>query len=329
MAGRVMCVCALILALLRAVPATAQDVWFVPLDPPSGPKDYMALFQPDAPWQRAMDQVRVFSIPEHLALYGPEAALRQIFGFLHRRHMRLEVGFAPLSAHGPDACGYHVESYGAAAEPLAMARRLASLGADPYVFAMDEPLYYGHVFDRRAGTVGCHSSIDAIVADIAAKLRQIQTVYPNARLGDVEPITFDPRKPWYRDDAWLIDLAHWFHAYQAATGQKLAFFRLDLWWDMSWARRLPPLIRLLAREGIPLQVIYNGNGHETTDRAWVTDALAHARAFEQRVAVPQAAAIQFWGSHPSRMLPETDPNTATGLIERYVAWRDVRVHTAH
>ncbi len=163
--------------------ATAQAIWFSPPATLGDTSDYMELFRPTSPWQRAASHVRMFEISGHFTMTAPEADLRQMFSDLSRRHIGLEVGVEPLSNPRPGTpthCGYDVESYGGP-PPLRVAQRAKALGAEPQLFGMDEPLYFGHVFRSEAGRIACHSSIAAIAADVADKLRQVRTVFPGMR----------------------------------------------------------------------------------------------------------------------------------------------------
>jgi hypothetical protein len=178
----------------------------------------MDLFQPDAPWQQVASKVAVYAIGGRFVSTAPDDVLRRIFSDVKRRGSTLHIGILPLTPpdgrRGPASCAYPVEGYGGA-PMLQSAQRLKSLGAEPKFFGMDEPLYFGHVF--RDGSRGCNSSIADIARDVAGKVRAARQVFPDARFGDVEPLTFDPRNPWFSNDRWLHDLSDWFDAYEAAT----------------------------------------------------------------------------------------------------------------
>ncbi|HEY3897656.1 MAG TPA: hypothetical protein VGM54_03535 [Chthoniobacter sp.] len=291
--------------------ASAQSIWFAPRAGRERPADYMDLFKPDAPWPQAASHVKVFELSQRMAAAGSETELRQIFSNLRDRHIGLCVGVLPLSA-GPDGCGQGVEGYSAPGQSLHDAKRIQALGADVAAFALDEPLHFGHAFQGTKQLTPCHSPIDDIARQVALRVQQIRTVYPNAQVGDVEPFP--------GSDSWLAELEQWFEAYHKATGEKLAFFRLDMAWDRPWRERIPALVELLHREGIPLQVIYNGNGRAATDEEWIAQALSHAAEFEsQGRPTPDVVCIQCWTPKPSKLLPETDPKTLTSLINQYVA----------
>jgi hypothetical protein len=205
------------------------------------------------------------------------------------------------------------------------AQRLKDLGAEPQFFGMDEPLYFGHVFGTKNGRTGCQTPIAELARDVATKVKQIRTVFPGVRFGDVEPVTFAPGVPWFENDTWQTDLSDWFDAYQAAVGDKLAFLRIDMWWSTSWQQHMPALTAFLARKGIPLQVIYNGDGRYKTDESWTSSAAANFRAFESGPwPKPAAAVFQYWTHNPTRNLPESNPTTETGLIDQYIQWRQSR-----
>ncbi len=320
--------CLLLIGVLTGRPLTAQQIWFSPQPRLGAGSDYMDLFHPDAPWQQAASHVAVFEIGGRFLITAPQADLQQIFSDLQRRHIGVQIGVGPLSHAGPAApanCGYHVEGYSNPNEPLSIAMHVKALGGDPQYFGMDEPLYFGHVFGTPDGKHGCHSSIADIAQDVANKVRAVRTVFPGMRFGDVEPLTFQPGDPWFQNDRWLSDLGNWFDAYQAAVGDKLAFLRLDMWWTKWWQPHMPALIALLKQKGIPLQVIYNGSGQDRTDPAWIAGAIAHFKEFESGPwPRPAAAVFQYWTPIPTHALPESDPLTATGLIDRYVQWQRTR-----
>lgn len=315
---------ALWMLLIIPSQAYAQDVWFAPNPPTRGQRsDFMDLFTPDAPWQQVAAHVRVFSLGGWFAATASDDSLRRIFADLKRRSIALQIGYLPLNAPdggGPQSCAYRVEGYGGS-PMLRFAQRMKYLGAEPQFIGMDEPLYFGHVF--REGRRGCQTGIADLAKDVAAKFHEARQVFPNVHFGDVEPLTFRPNDPWFTDGRWLRDLSEWFDAYEAATGDKLAYFKLDLWWDMPWQHHMPELADLLKRKGIPLQVIYNASDRTRSDAAWSASTEAHFKAFESGPwPKPTAVVFQYWTPHPSRILPESEPTTATGIIAQYLVVRE-------
>ncbi len=296
--------------------AAAEDIWF---GTNFKYRDFMELFSPNAPWSLAASRIRAIEFATEVALRFDEPKLREILDGVKRRNLDLVFGLGPLSGPGPNRCGVRVEGYSAPGEPLAVAQRLKSLGAEPAYFSFDEPLYYGHVFGRPGEHSGCHAPIAEIAHDVAQKVRAVRTVLPNVKFGDVEPIT------GFNDSTWLTDLETWFDAYQRETGEPLAFFRIDVAWKDNWMGRMGPLSTLLHRKGIPLQVIYDGDGNETSDAAAIANMVNNFKRFESASwPVPDVAMIQFWTPHPSRNLPESDSTTITAAINQYYDWAKSR-----
>jgi hypothetical protein len=298
-----------------AASGQAQDIWFVPKSGRAPVADFMALFEPDAPWKSAASHVAVFGMglpPPKTP--GADEKLTQIFADLRRRNIGLSITLAPLSSTHPTAdgqrCGYHVEGYGAETGPLHDAQWIKSLGGEPQYFEMDEPLYFGHVY---TGPNACSSTIDEIVDDVAKQVRRIKSIFPNAKIGDGEPAGFP-------SETWLDDVENFITKFHAVTGQDLAFFRLDVGWGYAWRDKVQALSRVLRRHGIPLQVIYNGSGRDKTGQEWIEHAIEHAKEFE-RIVVPDAVSIQCWTTYPDHLLPETDRSALTSLINRYVEWK--------
>lgn len=288
--------------------ASAQDIWF---GPKSQDPELMDLFKPDAPWGMAASHVKAF---EMLVNQGrPKQDLIQIFRDLRHRHMDLVVGLEPLSSRGPGGCGYHIEGYGAPGGVDWEVHFIKSLGGEPRYFSLDGPLHAGHFVGQGVdGHFGCKSSIADVAKDIATKVRQIHAVFPNAQIIDIEAA-------YGMTDA---DLQTWLDDYAASTGEKLPFMRFDMDWNAPWQARIPAIVQLLRRNGVGVQVIYNGSGNDRTDEQWIADATARFKAFETVIKPPPAAVvIQSWNPRPSHLLPESDPRTLTSLIDRYVAWR--------
>lgn len=119
-----------------------------------------------------------------------------------------------------------------------------------------------------------------------------------------------------------VDLEQWFDAYQAATGQPLAFFRVDMQWSGEWQSQMQQLGRLLHSKGIPLQIIYNGAGNAGSDEAWIAQAIGHFEQYQTNGSPrPDVVVFQCWTPNPTHVLPESDPRTMTGLIKQYLQWK--------
>jgi hypothetical protein len=58
--------------------------------------------------------------------------------------------------------------------------------------------------------------------------------------------------------------------------------------------------------------------NDRTDKEWIDSAKSHIELFEQEYRLrPQQAIIQSWTPRPTHALPDTDPESLTGLALYY------------
>jgi hypothetical protein len=282
-----------------------QDIWLVPKYDAA---DFMGLFQPNAPWKQASTHVKVFELSAAALSKAPNEGLQTIFSGLRERNIALALDMLPLKPG--TGCGFHVEGYSAAGQTLSFAQHVKALGGTPAYYDMDEPLYFGHLFN---GPNACHADLATLAQDVADKVKQARSLFPDVKIGESEPIIAVTQ-------GGTAVLEQWLDAYQRAVGEPLSFMRLDMDWQGAWRQRIPAVAQILRRKGVALQVIYNGSGQDPSDDAWVSHATEHAKAFEG-VIKPDSVAIQTWNSHPTHVLPDSDPHTLTGLVNQYVGMR--------
>ena len=311
------CACLLFGLVSYSRMCSAQEIWLSPKSGPSGAVDFMDLFKPSAPWQRVASRVSTFGISVDTMQGSSESDLRQLFSNLRARHIGLGLGMLPLAGperDGTRQCGYRIEGYSAPTEMLRLAHRIKSLGGEPASFGMDEPLAYGHYY---AGPNACKSSIEDVARDVGIRVRQVRSVFPDVAVGDAEPIQAFP------DATWQSDMERWLDAFKAATGRPLTFLAVDIGWQSpTWQTRIPILTELLHSRGVRLAVIYNGNDTAPSDAAWAKQAEEHYTDFETNIRPrPDIICFSTWVSHPSHVLPESFPESFTGIINRYLTWR--------
>jgi hypothetical protein len=321
-----LCRCALLAAILAAVAVQAQqapvpkppillhsspDIWFSPRS--SGPyaTDFYNLFgATGTQWPTVKGRVKAFEISIQLETTGDTNALSPVIKGLAANQIGL--GLDLLALTGSNGCGAGVEGYADATQAATVAARFKGLGATPLYYVMDEPLWYGHFY---SGVNACASTTATLMSDIAAKVNNVRKVFPSVLVGETEPVS-----AVMQSDPTNMDrpnLASWFDAFKAATGQSLSFFRLDMDWSANWQPWILPLAKLLGEKGIPFQVIYNGLSNDSSAAAWANHAIANAATFEA-IAVPDVAMFQSWNTYPTYDLPETDPTAFTGVIKTYL-----------
>jgi hypothetical protein len=310
--------------LIASTATRAQEIWIAPQ---GGVEDRMDLFKPEAPWKNAASHTQVFKFYANKAFnMAPQEEVDIVIADLKRRGiaLALEAGVMNVAAKPKPPCGGWgmVEGYGPVEMHDVIARKIKNAGGVIKYIAMDEPLWYGHYFKGKPnGQPGCQISIGDVAKLIAPSLAVYTREFPGVIIGDIEPSNALARQP-----NWKEDLTSWATEYRAAVGRPLAFIQLDAAWAEPGAtesiRTAYSYAKDMARRGLlgKIGIIYNGNGKDPSDSAWVQSARDHVFLMERNYGLhPDQAIFQSWDAHPAHALPETSPDTLTSLIDFYVA----------
>lgn len=293
------------------------QAWFGPLPPlppgsplpfSDGSVDYLALWSADEPWAVAADHVRVFSIAEtYVHHYATDDELRTIISGVKRHGMALALEVGPLP--GSDTCGAGVEGF-EGVYTLDQVRRIQRLGGIVNLVALDEPFAFGRFFD---GPNACRWTTAKIAEETAEYVRQLRELEPDVVVGDIEPV-------WRGISA--NDFAEWVDAYRGAAGEPFAFFHIDSDWTRAdWPQAALATEHAARSRGVPVGMYYNG-GDAESDATWTALAMHRASIYEEVFGGrPDRVLFGSWFDHPDHLLPETDPTTFTGLINRYYGAR--------
>jgi hypothetical protein len=306
------------------VPARSSLVafWFGGVDPvvladwqkagqKSGPADFMELFKPGAPWQQASSQVGAFKISMQFATRSSDADLAALIADLHRRGIGLALAMGML--RNERGCGKG-EGYMPMNLPDVAMKRIQRLGGKIDYVAMDEVVFFGHerYWPDKLGPA-CKDALAELVREVAANVAVIHHYFPQAEIGDVEPITsnqnFDP-KQLVKDYLTFADL------YRSETGSNLAFFHADIAWrSKNWRPGIAPLKTGIRARGIRFGIIIGGNPDYKDDVSWTRAGLDQLKTLAADPAIaPEDVVIQSWQPLPTRYLPETTPGTSTWML---------------
>jgi len=289
------------LSLLLPTQAFGQDIWL-------GPNGhYTELFQSVAAWPTTAKSVKVFKISNQFAVFASDAEFGAFIAGANG--LNLQIAMEGLMLSSSDRCGVKVEGYSGPGAILRAAQRIKKYGAKLSYIAMDSVLIFGHEY---SGPNACRDSIESLAAQVAQKVAQARSVFPDIQVGDIEPIG-NPRP------GWLKDITEWTNAYRAATGAPLAFFQFDVDWNNpNWPQQLKAGADLMQSLGIPIGVTYNGTKVDTSGRVWVAKAVEHFHRVEGELKIhPRIAVIQSWNQYPEKMTPESDPESLTYVIREY------------
>jgi len=313
------CACAGAPSAARAQGSGASGlpkIWFSPRPESSGragAADFMELFQPNAPWPKASSALSAFVLYTPFVHEASDAQLTTIIRALQQRHIPIGINQGILLRPPPNAhCG-HTEGY---ADIRGNLERIRTLGGVVAYLNADEPLWFAHA---RKAPDACQTPIRQLATDAATSVRTIQSIFPEIKIGEVEPIT-----NWRNPQEMVADVNEWLDAFQAATGRPMAFFGVDLNWgaeNRPWQAGVKALVPELRRRNIPVLAIYDGDSNrrnENTDSGWIRQAQSNAQSFESLVGRPDIVKFQSWVRWPTHLLPEDKPDTFTNLILSYV-----------
>jgi len=236
---------------LLPIAAAAQQVWFAPNDNlPRGPNrdrylhhDFPHLFDPKPAWDAKID---VFKIsPMMGSVVGPADELGRINAFLTGRRIALAVDTGGVTMDHPvptpGECGYGVEGMARPGQNAANFKRLKHLGIEVAYVTLDEPLTYGHYYNRKNA---CRYSIEDVARRTAHEIAQIRQYYPDVRVVDVEApqITATPQ--------WNADFPMWLKAYRDAAGSPFDAIVYDMVLSQRWQDVAVPGIRAAHAAGV-------------------------------------------------------------------------------
>jgi hypothetical protein len=294
--------------------ATRPQTWFAPLPAYvphmgyDGSVDFDDLFAASAPWTTAQAHVQVFEIPSSWVMnYATADELRQLVAGVRERGIALALGIGAFSITA--GCGSGIEGFDFGLEPL---QKIAAAGGHVDVVVFDESWAFSS--DLYDAPNACHWSTQEAAQHVVPFIRQLRGYAPDIVIGDTEPLwtNVTPER-----------MLEWTDTYAAATGEPLGFLQVDVDWDhrADWPSAVRSIEAGAHARGIEFGPIYNG-GDAVSDAEWVDLTLQRAFTYEEVAGGrPDQVILQSWMDHPDHVLPETDPSTFSGLINRYFAPR--------
>jgi hypothetical protein len=304
--------------------SSSAAIWFHPkpaeLDwpmasPVGGSTDFLSLFQDGAPWPRALAQTQAIGLyAGWIVDIGPQV-LGSVVAFLNAHNLAIEVEAPAMQALA--TCGSGVEGYVPYGQTvhdftLAYLLLLKQAGAQKIFIKVDEPYFFGNVVnDPRS----CHFSPQQIATEVGQYVQLVKTVYPDAEVGDVEPIV----DGGYAPDV-VTALGAWHATYQKITGAPFPFFFADLdFSNPAWPSLAKDMENQAHQSGMKFGIIYIGDMNDTSDAQWSAKAVARFEAYQgANGGNPDYVLFQSWEPYPQLCLPETDATTFTGVLDAYI-----------
>jgi hypothetical protein len=254
--------------------AVTPQVWFGPLPNTvrlSGATDYASLFTANAPWPRVAGRTQVFVFYPDSVMYQTSAAeLRRMIDALKARQIRIAIEWYALTPK--DGCGVGVNGFGRPpAYLLSYIRRARSLGGTVSYVSLTEP-FSGGVLDD--GPNACHWSTQRVALELAAVVKAVRAEFPAIEISLIEG---------YNRPAWIDYAKEWTTAYEAAVGERLPFFHLDVDYQVpGWTDGAAQIQAYVRSHGTRFGLFYTSWPPAETDKAWFAGATANAARSRSR-----------------------------------------------
>jgi hypothetical protein len=301
------------------IPSSAA-IWFHPIaaspsEPLYGSSDFQDLFQSSPSWPNALAHTQVIGLYAGWIASASDADLQQVVTFLLTHNLTIEIEAPAMQALA--TCGSGVEGYvpypqSVQAFTASYLGRLVALGAPVGYVKVDEPFYFGAIVnDPRS----CNFTPAQIAAEVAQYTQMVHTAYPNAEVGDVEPI-IDGAYPGGVVNA----LGQWHQVYRNVSSSPFPFFIADIdWSNPSWPSLVKSLELQSRQSSMSFGIIYIGDPADTSDQEWTSKAAARFQLYQgANGGQPDFVLFQSWEAHPQHCLPESGPTTFTGLLDAYI-----------
>ena len=283
------------------------------------PSDWMAMFEPNAPWPVSSAHMAYFKMPSQAVEMSTDAEMHTIIDGLRRRHIGLAIEMG-LLLDGPNGCGHGFEGMGALHEPDTVIRRMKALGGTIDAVAMDEPVIFGRLKlkGERDSTPGCQYPVATMVDQVAPKIEQLRAAFPNIRVGDIEAIGGGASGARGMEDILAFET----QLHQRTHGFAPAFVHADMQWnDVGVVPQVDRLGRRMHALSIRVGVICDGGGPTTKDsNTWVNTAVQRCAALAADTNfAPDDLLAQTWETLPTKMLPENASGTMTNEAKRLLS----------
>jgi len=272
-----------------------------------GAADYMDLFIPQAPWEKAARHVQVFEFYGGSVLRETDAHLKQIVADLKRRNiaMVLETG-ALVTAENRNCPGQ--EGFGWEAVPSIL-QRIKGLGGTIQYIHLDVPAHFA-VRDP-------HNCItpEEMARQLNANIQAAKAIFPNIIVDDIEHLI---------GANTAKDFEEWIEIYRKVNGSYLHVLVLDIDYKRpGWARETKELEDFAHSRGILFGILYQGGIWEaSTDADFVRDLEKVVLQYEGAAGGhPDEVTFQSWSDVPHHALPETNPTAFTHAINDYFRTR--------
>ncbi len=232
---------------------------------------------PEIQWPITGNYTQYYNVAAQWFRFNSAQEIDALLNGLAQAGLGLQVESGVLS---PNGCGQGVEGFNAS-DLIKAASIVRQHGGTIDRVTMDEPYYYGSLYN---GPNACHWPKGEVARQAATTIAKVGTVFPEMIVGDAEPILM----PW-DSNKWISLYPAWAAAYQAASGNPLAFFMADIPPSCP-ACMAGPLIQGAAAfhaMGIQFGAFYGPN-NQNSNAVWMSNAKSLASYFREQGLSPRS-----------------------------------------
>lgn len=311
-----------------ATRAASAEIWIQPKPYAAGAtgllaggsSDFTSLFSGTASWPSTAAHTSVFGFYAGWIATIDRPTLTTIVNFLNAQHIPIELEAPSLQATA--TCGTGVEGYAPYGQSLTdftngYLQRLKALGADVRYIKVDEPLFFGTNIPA-SEPASCRWPVTQVAQYVAQFVQLVHATYPNAQVGDVEPVI----AAGYGTDTVTV-ISAWHDAFASANGSPFPFFIADFdFGNPNWATLGVQMQQTMRARGEQFGVIYIGDPTDTSDAMWSGKTIARFQTFANtNGSAPDFAFFQSWDPYPQSVLPESVPTSFTGVVKAYIDFK--------
>ncbi len=292
----------LIAALAGAISASAvasPQIWFAP-----NTSAFLANRGDDAKWADARKHIDVYKFYYQQVVQDSPEMLKKKIDFLKENNIKIAVEWPALTwqENGP---GFKVEGFGPVGMSKLIASKIKSAGGTLDYVAMDEIIYFGNY--NKKGPFAPKMDIDAIAESAANNMKQVWSYFPNAKVGDIEPID--------QISNFTALFNNFSDKFKQKTGKKISFLHYDVFWIHDWTTAAEIAKNLSVKDGMRFGVILNGDGGRNIDASWMESNRKHVKDYLASTApIPDDVIFQSWNKAPRIAIGDTNDNSNSSII---------------
>lgn len=286
--------------------------------------DFNALFTTNQPtWSQdsIRSAIKVFKFYPNFLAEASNTVISQTLSALKNNGVSVALEGSMLIAQNLCGVNYAGDS---GQWTLDILSRIKKLGFTIDILAMNEPVL--HIFRVCQNFPLPYNQIPDLVAQsIKPVVSGALATFPKIIIGDIEA-TYGFGDKIILGNYMNYVIASWPIAYKKQNGP-LAFFHADV----DWNRPTPydgivQAAHIMAANGVPFGVIYNGTSTDTSSKQWILDGILHYQTVESSSVLatfPHDVIIQSWDALPNNFFQPYYLTTFSGFIASYLQWRSL------